>query len=115
MRYNDFHGEKISALGFGCMRLPVLNNDQSQINMPKVEEMFLYAVDHGVNYFDTAFPYHNGQSEVAVGEIMAKHNLRDKVNIATKLFTLPIGRPGFDPAQMLATQLERLKTDHVDF
>ena len=47
MRYNDFHGEKISALGFGCMRLPVLDNDQSRINMPKVEEMFLYAVEHG--------------------------------------------------------------------
>ena len=115
MRYNDFHGEKISALGFGCMRLPVLDNDQSRINMPKVEEMFLYAVEHGVNYFDTAFPYHNGQSEVAVGEIMARHNLRDKVNIATKLFTLPIGRPDFDPAKMLSTQLERLQTDHIDF
>ena len=115
MRYNDFHGEKISALGFGCMRLPVLNNDQSQIDMPKTEEMFLYAVEHGVNYFDTAYPYHNGQSEVALGEIMARHGLRDKVNIATKLFTLPIGRPGFDPAKMLATQLERLQTDHVDF
>ena len=60
MRYQDYRGEKISALGFGCMRLPVLNNDQSQIDMPKVEEMLLYAYEHGVNYYDTAFPYHNG-------------------------------------------------------
>ncbi len=115
MRYNDFHGEKISALGFGCMRLPVLDNDQSKIDMPRVEEMLLYAYEHGVNYYDTAYPYHNGFSEVALGEILARNNIRDKVNIATKLFTLEIGRPGFDPEKMLATQLERLKTDHVDY
>lgn len=115
MRYNDFHGEKVSALGFGCMRLPVLDNDQSKIDMPKVEEMLLYAYEHGVNYYDTAYPYHNGFSEVALGEILARNGIRDKVNIATKLFTLEIGRPGFDPAKMLATQLERLKTDHVDY
>ena len=115
MRYNDFHGERVSALGFGCMRLPVLDNDQSKIDMPKVEEMLLYAYEHGVNYFDTAYPYHNGFSEVALGEILHRNGIRDKVNIATKLFTLEIGKPGFDPAKMLATQLERLKTDHVDY
>ena len=115
MRYNDFHGEKISVLGFGLMRLPVLNNDQSQIDMEKVEEMILYACEHGINYYDTAYPYHNGFSEKALGEILEKNNLRDKVNIATKLFTLEIGKPGFDPEKMLATQLERLRTDHIDF
>ena len=115
MRYHDFHGEQISNLGFGCMRLPVIDGDQSKIDMAQVEEMFLYAYEHGVNYYDTAYPYHNGFSEVALGEILAKNNIRDKVNIATKLFTLEIGRPGFDPAKMLATQLERLQTDHIDF
>ncbi len=115
MRYNDFHGEKISALGFGFMRLPVLENNQSRIDLEKVEEMLLYAVEHGVNYFDTAYPYHNGFSEAALGELLEKHHLRDQVNIATKLFTLEIGRPGFDPEKMFATQLERLKTDHIDF
>ena len=115
MRYNDFHGDKVSALGFGCMRLPVLEGDQSRIDMPKVEEMLLYAYEHGVNYYDTAYPYHNGFSEVALGEVFARNGIRDKVNIATKLFTLEIGRPGFDPEKMLATQLERLKTDHIDY
>lgn len=115
MRYNDFHGEKISALGFGFMRLPVLNGDQSQVDMDAVEEMLLYAYEHGVNYFDTAFPYHNGYSEIALGELLAKHGIRDKVHIATKLFTLVIGQPDFDPAKMLETQLERLQTDHIDF
>ena len=115
MRYNVFHGEKVSALGFGCMRLPVLDNDQSKIDMPKVEEMLLYAYEHGVNYFDTAYPYHNGFSEIALGEILARNGIRDKVNIATKLFTLEIGKPGFSPEKMLATQLERLKTDHIDY
>ena len=115
MRYHDFHGEKVSDLGFGCMRLPVLNNDQSQVDIPKVEEMLLYAYEHGVNYYDTAYPYHNGHSELALGEILARNHIRDRVNIATKLFTLEIGRPGFDPEKMLATQLERLKTDHIDY
>lgn len=115
MRYHDFHGEKVSDLGFGCMRLPVQNNDQSQVDIPKVEEMLLYAYEHGVNYYDTAYPYHNGHSELALGEILARNNIRDRVNIATKLFTLEIGRPGFDPEKMLATQLERLKTDHIDY
>ena len=115
MRYNEFNGEKLSALGFGCMRLPVLDNDQSKIDMPKVEEMLMYAYEHGINYYDTAYPYHNGFSEVALGEILARNGIRDKVNIATKLFTLEIGRPGFDPEKMLATQLERLKTDHIDY
>ncbi|MBR2805151.1 MAG: aldo/keto reductase, partial [Oscillospiraceae bacterium] len=115
MRYNEFNGEKLSALGFGCMRLPVLDNDQSKIDMPKVEEMLMYAYEHGINYYDTAYPYHNGFSEVALGEILARNGIRDKVNIATKLFTLEIGRPGFDPEKMLATQLERLQTDHIDY
>ena len=115
MRYNEFNGEKLSALGFGCMRLPVLDNDQSKIDMPKVEEMLMYAYEHGINYYDTAYPYHNGFSEVALGEILARNGIRDKVNIATKLFTLEIGRPGFDPGKMLATQLERLQTDHIDY
>ncbi len=115
MQYTDFQGEKISRLGFGLMRLPVIDDDQSKIDIPKVEEMVLYAVENGVNYFDTAYPYHNGFSEKAIGKIMEDNRLRDRINVATKLFTLGMDRPEFDPRKMLDEQLTRLKTDHIDF
>jgi len=115
MKYNDFQGEQISKLGFGLMRLPVIDGDQSKIDYAKTEEMVLYAVENGVNYFDTAYPYHNGFSEKVLGEIMARNNLRGKINVATKLFTLGIEKPEFDPKKMLEEQLNRLQTDHIDF
>ncbi len=115
MQYKDFQGEKISRLGFGLMRLPVIDDDQSKIDMEKVEEMILYAHENGVNYFDTAYPYHNGFSEKALGKIMADNGLREKINVATKLFTFAINEPGFEPKKMLDEQLDRLKTDHLDF
>lgn len=115
MQYNDFQGEKISALGFGLMRLPVIDGDQSKVDYAKVEEMVLYAIDHGINYFDTAYPYHNGFSEKTLGQIMTNNGLRDKIKVATKLFTLGIDKPEFDPRKMLEEQLDRLQTDHIDF
>ena len=65
MIYRDFQGLKLSALGFGTMRLPVL--EDGSVNEPLAAEMVHYAMDHGVNYFDTAYPYHGGMSEVVVG------------------------------------------------
>ncbi len=115
MQYRTFFGQEISRLGFGLMRLPVIDGDQSKVDYAKVEEMVLYAVEHGVNYFDTAFPYHNGYSEITFGEIMKKNNLRDKVLVATKLFTLGMDSPDYNPKKMFETQLERLQTDHIDF
>lgn len=115
MKYSDFNGEQISRLGFGLMRLPVIDDDQSKVDIPKVEEMVLYAFENGVNYFDTAYPYHNGFSEKAFGKIMADNNLRGKVNVATKLFTLGMDKPDFNPDKMLEEQLSRLQTDHLDF
>lgn len=115
MKYSDYQGEKISRLGFGLMRLPVIDDDQSKIDYDKVEEMVLYAVEHGVNYFDTAYVYHNGFSEKVLGQIMENNHLRDKMNVATKMFTFGIESPDFDPRKMLDEQLERLKTDHIDF
>ena len=115
MQYKDFQGEQISRLGFGLMRLPVIDDDQSKIDMEKVEEMVLYAVENGVNYFDTAYVYHNGFSEKAIGQIMEENHLRDKINIATKMFTFGINDPDFSPRKMLDEQLERLRSDHIDF
>ena len=115
MKYYDFHGEKISRLGFGLMRLPVLDGDQSKIDYDKVEKMFMYAYENGINYFDTAFPYHNGFSEKTLGKILTNNHLHGKVNCATKLFTLGIKSPDFDPRKMLDEQLSRLQTDHIEF
>ena len=115
MQYQEFRGEQISRLGFGMMRLPVRGGDQAAVEYEKVEEMFLYAYGQGINYFDTAYPYHEGESERTLGRILEEHGLRSKVNIATKLFTLGMEKPDYDPRKMFEEQLRRLRTDHIDF
>ena len=76
------NGDKLSVLGYGCMRLPVRMNS---INQKLAEKQILYALERGVNYFDTAFPYHNGKSEPFLGKVLSSNGYRDKVKIATKL------------------------------
>ena len=111
--------EEISILGFGAMRLPVIDKDTTKINEEEATKMLRYSIDQGVNYVDTAFPYHGndmstpGQSEPFVGRAL-KDGYREKVKIATKLPTwLMESREQMD--EVLDGQLERLQTDCVDF
>ena len=71
MKYNQLCGEKVSALGFGAMRLPLL--EDKSIDQEQVQRMTDYAMEHGVNYYDTAYPYHNGYSELSLGQALAKY------------------------------------------
>ncbi len=115
MKYRQFGNLdwKVSALGFGAMRFPVIDGDSGKIDEKAASEMLYYAIDNGVNYIDTAYPYHSGQSEGFVGRTL-QGVYRDKVKIATKLPCWEVeNKEDFD--RLLNEQLERLKTAQVDF
>ena len=113
MIYRDFQGLKLSALGFGTMRLPVLNGEYGAVDKAAAAEMFDYAIQNGVNYFDTAWGYHDGASETAVGEILSAYP-RESYYLATKF-------PGYDLSNMdkveeiFEAQLKKCRTDYFDF
>lgn len=116
MRYRKFGplDFMVSVLGFGAMRLPLRNpQDESSVDLEKAVYLIRYAIDHGVNYIDTAYPYHKGASEVVVG-LALQGEYRHKAKIATKLPTWSINSAN-DPEKYLKEQLARLKTDHIDF
>ena len=81
MLYNEACGERLSRLGFGCMRLP-LTADKA-IDEQELRRMVDYAIANGVNYFDTAYPYHAGLSEIAIGEALKRYP-RDRWFLASK-------------------------------
>ena len=118
--YRDFGktNEKVSALGFGCMRLPVIGDDPTNINEKNAINMIRYAIDHGVNFIDTAYVYHaagfqRGEAEPVLAKAL-KERYREKVKISTKL-------PGWlietreDMDKYLNEQLKLLETEYIDF
>jgi len=112
MQYREIKktGEKISALGFGAMRLPTKNGI---IDKEKAKKQIYYAINNGVNFIDTAFPYHGGASESFLGEILSE-NYRNKIKLSTKLPQWQVKK--YEDMEMyLDIQLKKLKTDFIDY
>lgn len=113
MIYKNFKDKKLSALGMGAMRLPVLDGDNSKIDEAKTAEMVDYAMKQGINYYDTAWGYHDGMSEIVMGKLLNKYS-RDSYYIATKF-------PGYDASNMTKVeeifekQLEKTGMEYFDF
>ena len=113
MIYCDFQDVKLSALGMGAMRLPVVDGDDSKIDEAAAFAMVDEAMARGVNYYDTAWGYHNGNSELVMGKALARHP-REKFYLATKF-------PGYDLSNMgkveeiFEKQLEKCQVEYFDF
>jgi len=107
--------EKVSILGLGAMRLPIINEQASFIDEEESAAMLKYAIEHGVNYIDTAYPYHDGSSEVFLGKFFHENPaLREKVHLATKMPSWLINKKE-DMDYYLKKQLKNLKSNQIDF
>mgnify|MGYP006277359517 CR=1 FL=1 len=115
MKYRSFGNIdwQASALGFGCMRFPTQDGEPGAIRENEAADMLHYAIDHGVNYLDTAYPYHDGQSEPFLGRVL-QGKYREKVKLATKLPCWEVEKKG-DFDRLLDEQLKRLDTEQIDF
>lgn len=113
MIYKNFQGEKLSALGLGCMRLPVLEGNDARIDEAAAKEMVDFAMAQGINYYDTAWGYHEGNSELVIGRALASYP-RETFFLATKF-------PGYDLSNMdkveeiFEKQLEKCGVEYFDF
>ncbi|MBR2806624.1 MAG: aldo/keto reductase [Oscillospiraceae bacterium] len=111
MIYRKFQDKELSMLGFGTMRLPL--NEDGSINEQLTEEMMNYALSHGINYIDTAWPYMANKSELVVGKILEKYP-RDSFYLATKYPGHMIAEK-YDPADVFERQLKKCRVDYFDF
>lgn len=113
MIYREFKGMKLSMLGLGTMRLPLIDGDNSKIDEKATAEMVDYAMEHGINYYDTAWGYHNGNSETVMGKVLSAHP-RDSFYLASKF-------PGYDEEnfqkieEIFEKQLEKCGVEYFDF
>ena len=113
MIYREFKGLKLSQLGFGAMRLPVIDGDDAKVDVDQTRRMVDYAMEHGVNYYDTAWGYHGEHSESVMAEALGRYP-RDSYFFADKF-------PGYDLANMpkvkeiFKTQMERTGLEYFDF
>lgn len=110
MIFSEFQDKKLSLLGFGAMRLPVKDG---QIDQDLVEEMVRYGIDHGVNYFDTAYPYHGGMSERVMGKVLSQYP-RESYYLADK-FPGHMILESYDPQTLFEEQLRRCNVEYFDF
>ena len=114
MIYTDFHGEKLPLLGFGTMRLPLVpGGGPADIDEKTTADMVRYAMDHGVNYFDTAYPYHGGMSERVIGRVLKGYD-RQSFYLATKYPGHQIS-DSYDPAAIFEEQLRNCGVEYFDF
>jgi uncharacterized protein len=113
MQYREMKGgDKVSVLGYGCMRFPMRKD--GSINEERASKQLLFAIENGVNYLDTAKIYHGGKSEEFVGRFLEENGLRDKVEIATKLPPWMV-KEKKDMMKIFNEQLKDLRTDHIDY
>lgn len=111
MYFNQFKGKQLSALGLGCMRFPTL--EDKSVDLEKTKEIVDYAINHGINYFDTAWGYHNGQSETVMGQLLSKYS-RDSYFLASKFPAYDLDNFG-KQEEIFEKQLQKCQTDYFDF
>lgn len=113
MLTNDFLGDNIARLGFGAMRLPIIDGEASNVDQATLDAMVDTAIKAGINYFDTAYPYHGGMSEIALGRSLVRYP-RDCYFFATKYPGHQIADT-YDPAAIFEEQLTKCGTEYFDF